>query len=1413
MRLQLSISRHTLPPAHILFSTASHPSAHTSSRNATIADLLHDINELVPLESEDGEWGLEDYVVEVAATADQDNVYEALHFQGIDSVLREDDEVEIRYLKSGELKGRRYGGRLQITGDGRHLVDGVVWGRRWLGAARAGARPGVEIPPRKRRRILATEEEDEMQAEEPLLALLGQAEQDDMDDDDYAEEEDANQVKVITAFDDADQAHSENEDDEMEEMEEDEVQLLLKEAAEVEDALDASEAVLESQLRSRTRLGKRKRIFEDENGGADFEGFSTPVKSPASRQVQFEGVESDSDSDSDGDRMLAVMSTKQAQKVHKNQLPAEEEEQDSPNSHFESSHKSSSAETEDDSASDVDDASPRLRRPRRHEVKTSETSSSGTSSSESEDSDSSDSSSETSSSGTSESESETSETSSSSDSDSEVKRSTKAAAVKTTLSPQISRLVAALQQPPNRQAGSAAPPGQGKASTRRKNQRVKMVRQLKRLKEEGRLPADADLDALRAYEASAGQSQPQSTADETPLEAARIKALARVQALEPAQAEEGEVDNDSPEPSRETESYQPTAESEVPEASATVEPTQEAPQSAPSSSVKRSRLDVAASRRLLFGSLGLRAPKTPAEEQILRAKLDKSAKQRPDRRAERSNSPPPEETSQHVSDSWQEKLIISAIECTKEGLKLDPPPFPFQQYSTKRKLNFVDHEPELDYGEPEPPKPEQQPDMRFQDVPDPAERLKLKKLHASLPNFTVRECYEALQACKWDHDDARELLFEAEASQPLGGQPTASATQDSHRAGEVSDNGSRTVSFAKDEADGMPIPTDFAALIDLGTDHLLPGAVIAYKELWVNPATSQPDVSPYRVARILECDGEDFITVVLAIKDRDKPRPRDPDTGEVIMSGFEIRSSEDDEPDEGIRELRFADMMTPKLVETPVQVPGSSAVTNLRGGHMADDDHHQSSGVVPDSVPSAQNKDSISLPKVEVQQVEIDTPRRTEITTMIKEAGFNSAMDEDLLEPLSARVTRSPVSPQSEVIRENKASIVVEIPSQPAIAETSQVQTNGWNSSPLFPPQASMPASADEGITTSDDVQPTSSPPVSPQLTVEYPHISQMDLDSSYRGPEESSKNSSSHQDAQRVSAITPADVTLTVTEDDEQGPSFDDDGDVSFEDEPMNELQSEVPQSQSQEPSNLQPLAEPDDDDVSTPRTRSFLGRRGVGGPTSSPSFHSSDDDLDVPEEDGSGSESSLPSLTELTSSQRRKIKPATTRSSLNEHLSPPPVSKKSLKHKDLKDKISKSRKSSTPPTKLQNSFDGADDDDADLDLPPSSQVEPASSIDPLQRDIKLAPSQKEKRLSQIPLGTQVVDLTMSSDPVSPSDSDSEYGVKNRRGTLKGRKPNGKAKGKKSMLGTSLSDLGAGTGVGIGTRRFLTSKKSRSQI
>lgn len=61
-------------------------------------------------------------------------------------------------MQASDLRFRRISGRHQITADGRHLIDGVAFGRPFL---RRTERPAIKIPPRKRRRVLYDTPEDD----------------------------------------------------------------------------------------------------------------------------------------------------------------------------------------------------------------------------------------------------------------------------------------------------------------------------------------------------------------------------------------------------------------------------------------------------------------------------------------------------------------------------------------------------------------------------------------------------------------------------------------------------------------------------------------------------------------------------------------------------------------------------------------------------------------------------------------------------------------------------------------------------------------------------------------------------------------------------------------------------------------------------------------------------------------------------------------------------------------------------------------------------------------------------------------------------------------------------------------------------------------------------------------------------
>lgn len=82
LRLRLVIRRHGLPEVRVVFTISL-------ESDPTIAKLLELVNDTVPLEGSD--WGLEDYVVELRNA--EGAAFECLHFQEVQTILREDEEV------------------------------------------------------------------------------------------------------------------------------------------------------------------------------------------------------------------------------------------------------------------------------------------------------------------------------------------------------------------------------------------------------------------------------------------------------------------------------------------------------------------------------------------------------------------------------------------------------------------------------------------------------------------------------------------------------------------------------------------------------------------------------------------------------------------------------------------------------------------------------------------------------------------------------------------------------------------------------------------------------------------------------------------------------------------------------------------------------------------------------------------------------------------------------------------------------------------------------------------------------------------------------------------------------------------------------------------------------------------------
>ncbi|MCJ1476463.1 hypothetical protein MMC13_005129 [Lambiella insularis] len=195
MRLKLTVERQEHPPTRILWNADTLRPNHTGDRgHTTIAQLLEQINEVIQLEAAD--WGLDDYVVEV-------NGYECFHFCSI-QIFKEDEEVTVRPLQASDLRYRKISGRHQISVDGKHLIDGVAFGRPFL---RRTDRPAIRIPPRKRIRLTYNDDENEAFSSELLnrQQILVRSNSNDADNEDSEDdEEDADYA--INQSDDTDLA-------------------------------------------------------------------------------------------------------------------------------------------------------------------------------------------------------------------------------------------------------------------------------------------------------------------------------------------------------------------------------------------------------------------------------------------------------------------------------------------------------------------------------------------------------------------------------------------------------------------------------------------------------------------------------------------------------------------------------------------------------------------------------------------------------------------------------------------------------------------------------------------------------------------------------------------------------------------------------------------------------------------------------------------------------------------------------------------------------------------------------------------------------------------------------------------------------------------------------------------------------
>ena len=1301
MRLRISIQRHCLPAANILWTVRSlGPAPATLGSSATISQLLEDINDIIPLEND--EWGLEDYVVEVAG-------YECLHFQPIDSILKDDDKVTIRALLGSDLRARKDGNRHQLSSDGRHLIDGLPFGKQYL---RKITRPAVPIPPRKRRKLEVAEAQYVDDYSQALILSSGDAasitqlsaqaeEEDEAEDPDF---DPISQVQTVKAqeYHDKDEGAVDNDDNDdasldgdfelVEEMvPSEELQALLDDAV-------SSDSAEEDQVSDRSEdatavSGTKKRKHDvEEVEEIEFNGFSSGVE----KEARFQAMKPPSSCDSDATSTSGVDSEDETKEETVSKARNEFcRLHDGIDSH------DSSTTSEDTSSTDT----------------SSESDSIGSSSSPSSPSDPSD--------------------------NGAFERERKPLA-----GPKL-EFSKALTVPPlpkpaahihSNHAQSA--PGLGKKRTRSNNRRQRKRKLLARLKGNGVLGMNAsfkDMDTLDLSSALSGN------VDVTPSQGhARSVEKSRKELLEQLLAGNAEqtVERATAGDTQDTAALHPQQNVEMRSRSEAVvdvdadaqidqrvddagihkehySARQSAPNSNPSSTTppigvnlsttetlseppkKRAKLDIASSRRMLFGSLGLRDPKTPAAEQAV---LDKLAKP-PNRHVPVTDrtasvlqvSPPVKSSSAHGHEEWADKVTLSAVECVSLNTTLPPPPFPFLQswhYHDGRVTS-------RDWKRRQKQRPY-----------DAVDRTK-DEINYGDTNANQDSVLEVIE---------QDGAAQNQLSRELNDVPAIRVDA------EIAD-------------EYVLAPEVVAGLKRLEKEDVLPGALIAFKEFEMSAKTNwSPQVSSYRTARVKGLLEDGSIDLILSQRDRV--------TGKKEIGKFDLPEDQgQDHDDDGHCQKSYTDLLEPRIVVPARDSSVSdSFVSTAFGDFTAPVDSQPLTSAALESAESTEPPSA--QPNVqpnELSQMDIGTPRRNEIAGIIKDAGFDSALDAELLQPVDVTAVEKPSSSPGNALQtqEDYPMVLVGSYDKANNAKSSEVESRGFDS-PRFNSWSSIsPAKVRDDADGNEDVNEQSrltplieamTPDVGSEAatTVRYPDLSLAKLRSHSKTTTiDIPRHGSIHHGAQKISFSRGSASHSHRFDEAEYENHFgyrggSEAGELNIND---NSLMSTIPPSEPDKPEPADPSP------VSSRITNPFydgLDEHGLSG---------QDDDDD------------LPSVEEFTS----------TRST---HISPPPLKK------SLAEEVTTRPKSISPAL-------------------PSSLEEQVS-------DTTFKQSQSQVRLSQIPPGSHVVDLTFSSDPVSPSKSDDDYFPYQK---------NGKGHARKGKDGGAQSKVLV-TSRGLGNRRLLKEKK-----
>lgn len=845
LRLRLRIHRNELPPVNILW-----PVPDTSLRQ-TIAQFLEHVNTVFPLETE--HWGFEDYSISIGG-------FECLHYHELGAVCKDEDEVIIKPLQFAEVRARVVTGRNQITGDGRHLVDGVPFGRPMV---RGVTRPYLRIAPRKTRQTVydAVDELEEEECErsiasgemlfDPSLAnamVRVEEEEDDEDDEDFTSLPDLDEDEDLGLLDDIDaELDGPSSSDSSDEEEEDSSSEGSDSSASTSDRDSSDDSASDDSASDHSwdGIGSPKTTGPESVGPKSI--LSTARAKPIASHALTNGTAPPDPNGVVPTQMNGLkrkrndndeMTSAPAAVKPTNGLPNEGQQHTKERNARRRDQKQlrflKHTGTLPPDASLVDlRAWTQGNRPHDAQRMAIEMIKAGYYNVES---------------GTAPGESE-GEDHELGQWHANIRRARLAEANG------LNGVSSADAPKPS----SSAPKAQEKAEKQEKK-----LKQSAKLEEQRQQLLDSIAEGGVDVEARSQHRKSQSDRDaddDGPPEELSAKAGA-----------------DGPYKSKpETTASVAGPHSTSKAATESIAPpkTMKATDMVPASVARRAKLDLDSSKRLLFGSLGVRVPKTEEDKDALRKKLAEKSQ------AKLKNGAAPieagkeistsEQTAQkHDAEAWRKKIVLSAVECCEEGITLSTPPFPFyQRWDPQQRRS----------------KSKKRNAKQF------TGSVKRSKTQSGASEGTFQEDYDKYnqngEGDALDYDDAQDDEYWEDGALLDSGMDDADAA--AHQ----------LLQETADQAaeDFAPLPDDIATLPALVEADAKPGDVIVYSELICSSATSW---QPIKVNRTIKLQDKYDAGWAVSMALRDMAAKEYDDDGERVYSKFEMEGlSDDDEEEEG----------------------------------------------------------------------------------------------------------------------------------------------------------------------------------------------------------------------------------------------------------------------------------------------------------------------------------------------------------------------------------------------------------------------------------------------------------------------------------------------------------------------------------